>query len=129
MPLYDYDCAACHRRFEVVHGVHAARPTVCPICGSGPIRKAISAAAVHFKGSGWAKKERRVSATSAAAKASGESGSSEGGAKPGDSNASGDAGSTSTTDSGSTSTTGSGSTSTSTTALKPGETGTNAKAD
>ena len=87
MPLYDYDCAACGRRSEVVHGVHAASPTVCPICGNGPVRKAISAAAVHFKGSGWAKKERRVTATSAASKASGESGSSDGGAKSDDSSA------------------------------------------
>jgi putative FmdB family regulatory protein len=72
MPLYDYDCAACGRRFEVVHGLYAERPTVCPICGKGPIRKAISAAAVHYKGSGWAKKERRATATAAASKASGD---------------------------------------------------------
>jgi len=65
MPAYDYDCAACGRRFEVIHGVHADPPTSCPLCGKGPIRKAISAAAVHYKGSGWAKKERRASASSA----------------------------------------------------------------
>jgi putative FmdB family regulatory protein len=64
MPAYDYDCAACGRRFEVIHGVHADPPTSCPLCGKGPIRKAISAAAVHYKGSGWAKKERRASASS-----------------------------------------------------------------
>jgi putative FmdB family regulatory protein len=64
MPAYDYDCAACGRRFEVIHGVHADPPSSCPLCGKGPIRKAISAAAVHYKGSGWAKKERRASATS-----------------------------------------------------------------
>ncbi len=63
MPAYDYDCAACGRRFEVIHGVHAERPTSCPLCGSGPIRKAISAPAIHYKGSGWAKKERSVTAT------------------------------------------------------------------
>jgi putative FmdB family regulatory protein len=85
MPLYDYDCAACGRRFEVVHGVHAERPTSCPICGSGPIRKAISAPAVHFKGSGWAKKERRV--TPAASRASGDGGSSDGGSSDGGSSA------------------------------------------
>jgi putative FmdB family regulatory protein len=62
MPLYDYDCAACGRRVEVVHGVYAPGPTHCPNCGSGPLRKAITAAAVHFKGSGWAKKERRATA-------------------------------------------------------------------
>jgi putative FmdB family regulatory protein len=85
MPLYDYDCAACGRRFEVVHGVHAEGPTSCPICGSGPIRKAISAPAVHFKGSGWAKKERH--AAPATSRASGDGDSSDGGSSAGDSSA------------------------------------------
>ena len=62
MPIYDYECANCHRLFEVVHGVHVPGPTSCPLCGGGPVRKAISAPAVHFKGSGWAKKERRAAA-------------------------------------------------------------------
>jgi putative FmdB family regulatory protein len=70
MPLYDYDCAACGRRFEVVHGVHADGPTTCPLCGKGPVRKAISAPAVHYKGSGWAKKERRATVTPATSKSS-----------------------------------------------------------
>ncbi len=52
MPAYDYDCAACGRRFEVIHGVHAERPTACPLCGKGPVRKAISAPAVHYRGLG-----------------------------------------------------------------------------
>jgi putative FmdB family regulatory protein len=63
MPLYDYDCAACGRRFEVVHGLHASAPEACPLCGGGPVRKAVTAPAVHFKGSGWAKKERRSAAS------------------------------------------------------------------
>jgi putative FmdB family regulatory protein len=82
MPLYDYQCAACGRRFEIVHGVHADGPTVCPLCGKGPVRKAITAPAVHYKGSGWAKKERRATSTSGSSKASGEgSAKGEGGAK------------------------------------------------
>ena len=64
MPVYDYTCAACGRRFEVLHGVHAEGPTACPLCGKGPVRKAITAAAVHYRGSGWAKKERHAAATS-----------------------------------------------------------------
>jgi putative FmdB family regulatory protein len=68
MPLYDYDCAACGRRFEVVHGLHAPAPEACPLCGGGPVRKAFAPPAIHFKGSGWAKKERR--STSSAAKPS-----------------------------------------------------------
>ena len=65
MPLYDYDCAACGRRFETVHGLFDDPPTACPLCGSGPVRKAIGAPAVHYKGSGWAKKERRAKPASA----------------------------------------------------------------
>jgi len=64
MPVYDYDCAECGRRVEVIHGVHAPGPTHCPNCGGGPLRKAISAPAVHFKGSGWAKKERHAAVAS-----------------------------------------------------------------
>jgi putative FmdB family regulatory protein len=73
MPRYDYACAACGRRFEVVHGISEDGPTSCPLCGEGPVRKAFAPPAIHFKGSGWAKKERR--ATSAPrASSSGESG-------------------------------------------------------
>jgi putative FmdB family regulatory protein len=90
MPLYDYDCAACGRRFELVHGVHAEPPAVCPLCGIGPIRKAISAPAIHYKGSGWAKKERRATATAGASKATGE-GAADGGSS--DKGSGGDAGS------------------------------------
>jgi len=71
MPLYDYDCSACGRRFEVAHGVHVESPACCPLCGSGPVRKAITAAAIHYKGSGWAKKERRAT-TASSSKASSE---------------------------------------------------------
>ena len=78
MPSYDYDCAACGRRFEIMHGVHAEPPAACPSCGSGPVRKAISAPTVHFKGSGWAKKERHASARSASSSKNGDDGSSDG---------------------------------------------------
>ena|SRR6478752_411426 len=80
MPTYDYDCASCGRRSEIVHGVYADPPSTCPLCGGGPLRKAVSAPAVHFKGSGWAKKERRPapSKTGATSGSSGEGPPSEG---------------------------------------------------
>ena len=78
MPTYDYECAACGRRFEVAHGVHADGPTSCPLCGEGPVRKAITAANVHYKGSGWAKKERRTAAAAGAPKSGSASGSEDG---------------------------------------------------
>jgi putative FmdB family regulatory protein len=58
MPVYDYRCADCGREVEVSHGIHAAGPSTCESCG-GPMRKALSAPAIHFKGSGWAKKDAR----------------------------------------------------------------------
>ena len=58
MPTYDYVCAGCGHRFEVIHGVHVDGPSACPSCGEGPVRKAFSAPSIHFKGSGWAKKDR-----------------------------------------------------------------------
>ena len=77
MPAYDYDCAACGRRFEVSHSVYADGPTTCPLCGKGPVRKALTAAAIHYKGSGWAKKERRATSTSATSKAATDGSSTE----------------------------------------------------
>jgi putative FmdB family regulatory protein len=68
MPIYEYVCSACERRIEVVHGINAAGPTVCEACG-GAMRKALSAPAIHFKGSGWAKKDARSAAASATAAA------------------------------------------------------------
>jgi putative FmdB family regulatory protein len=61
MPTYDYTCAACGHRFEVVHGVHGHGPETCPNCGGGPVRKAFAPPTVVFKGSGWAKVDRRSS--------------------------------------------------------------------
>lgn len=63
MPLYDYDCANCGKRFEVLRGVHTESPSSCLLCGGGPIKKAFATPAIHFKGSGWAKKERHASSS------------------------------------------------------------------
>jgi putative FmdB family regulatory protein len=66
MPIYDYVCHHCGHRFEVIHGVHADGPSSCPVCHSHDVRKGVTAPAVHFKGSGWAKKDRGASARKAA---------------------------------------------------------------
>ena len=69
MPLYDYDCADCGERFEVLRGVHDPAPSSCLLCGGGPLKKAFTTPAIHFKGSGWAKKERRAGTSHSSTKA------------------------------------------------------------
>jgi putative FmdB family regulatory protein len=60
MPIYEYLCRACGHRTEILHGINDPGPQFCPACGAeGKLRKAISAPSIVFKGSGWAKKDRR----------------------------------------------------------------------
>ena len=59
MPVYDYLCSNCSEITEVIHGIDAPGPRFCPACGAeGTLRKAFAPPTVHFKGSGWAKKDR-----------------------------------------------------------------------
>ena len=53
MPLYEYECDACGRRFEVIQKFSDSPLEVCRECGKGPIRKLLSSPAIQFKGSGW----------------------------------------------------------------------------
>lgn len=64
MPIYDYICTGCGHEMEVVHSIHGHGPGACPKCGS-KMRKGFSVAAVHFKGSGWARKEQGTRTTKA----------------------------------------------------------------
>jgi putative FmdB family regulatory protein len=52
MPLYEYLCNKCAKKTEVIQRVGGAPLKVCPHCG-GRLKKAISAPAIQFKGSGW----------------------------------------------------------------------------
>ena len=97
MPIYDYVCGSCGHRFEVFRGINEAGPHQCPECG-GPVARAFVPPTIHFKGTGWAKSDRRASsarsrraetgtpasgsAKSAASGESGESGESQGPGKP-----------------------------------------------
>ncbi len=82
MPIYDYGCARCGRITEVIHGIHETGPKFCPECGAeGTMRKGFATPAVHFKGAGWAKKDRLTSASTGKShvpKAATESGSGSG---------------------------------------------------
>jgi putative FmdB family regulatory protein len=80
VPIYDYVCGSCGHRFEVFRGINEAGPHQCPECG-GPVARAFMPPTIHFKGSGWAKTDRRATSAPArraetAASASGPPGSS-----------------------------------------------------
>jgi putative FmdB family regulatory protein len=53
MPLYEYECDACHRRFEVIQKFSDPHIETCQVCQKGPVRRLLSTPAIHFKGSGW----------------------------------------------------------------------------
>jgi putative FmdB family regulatory protein len=74
MPIYDYVCVNCGHEIEVIHSVTADGPAGCPKCG-GQMKKAIVAPAVHFKGSGWARKDKSGSNKPAPRPSSAESSS------------------------------------------------------
>jgi putative FmdB family regulatory protein len=79
MPLYEYQCEACGRRFERIVKFSDPPLEVCPTCG-GKIHKLVSSPAFHLKGTGWyatdySKKDKGSSSES-------ESGSTSGAAAP-----------------------------------------------
>ncbi|MEA2568552.1 MAG: hypothetical protein QOI24_553 [Acidobacteriota bacterium] len=54
MPLYEYLCAQCGERSEILQKIADAPATHCPKCG-GDLKKLHSAPAIQFKGSGFYK--------------------------------------------------------------------------
>lgn len=83
MPLYEYECTACHRRTEKILKFSDADLTVCPHCG-GPLERTITAPNVQFKGGGWYKD---LYSSVKPASNSGGSAASESGSNGADSNA------------------------------------------
>jgi putative FmdB family regulatory protein len=53
MPIYEYRCAACGFQKEYLQKMSDAPPTDCPECGKASLRKMVTAADFHLKGSGW----------------------------------------------------------------------------
>ncbi|MDA8962808.1 zinc ribbon domain-containing protein [Pseudomonadales bacterium] len=53
MPIYEYQCEACHHKMEALQKMADAPLTDCPACQQSSLKKLISAAAFKLKGSGW----------------------------------------------------------------------------
>ena len=77
MPLYEYQCDACGRRFEKIQKFSDAPLEVCALCGKGPIHKLMSSPAIQFKGSGWYITDYAKKGSAAAGETSSSSSSSE----------------------------------------------------
>ena len=68
MPIYEYACTACDHRTDILHGLNDPGPAFCPSCGEeGTMRKLFAPPTIHYKGSGWAKKDRGASGAKKAA--------------------------------------------------------------
>jgi putative FmdB family regulatory protein len=72
MPLYEYHCEACGRRFELIRKFSDPPLDKCPHCG-GAVSKLFSSPAIQFKGSGfyitdYAKKDQGSASSSGESK-------------------------------------------------------------
>ena len=52
VPIYEYKCPNGHL-FDAFHGMTEPGPTVCTVCGEGPLQIVLHPVAVHYKGSGF----------------------------------------------------------------------------
>ena len=53
MPIYDYECQACHHRFEAMQKMSEDKLKECPQCKELALKKLVSAPAFQLKGGGW----------------------------------------------------------------------------
>ena len=51
--MYEYECQACHHRFERIQQFSDPLVKKCPKCGKKKVRKLLSSPAIQFKGSGF----------------------------------------------------------------------------
>lgn len=73
MPVYEYECKSCGKRFDKMQPFTAEPLTECVNCGQGPIRRVFQPVGVIFKGSGWYITDSRKSeSASSGKKSSGE---------------------------------------------------------
>jgi putative FmdB family regulatory protein len=74
MPIYEYECRSCGKRFDRMQSFHDEPIRVCPDCG-GETRRVFQPVGVIFKGPGWYINDSRKStseSTSAAADSGGK---------------------------------------------------------
>jgi putative FmdB family regulatory protein len=68
MPIYEYRCASCGHELEALQKLSEAPLRECPACQKLELKKKVSAAGFHLKGSGWYVTDFRNSGAKPAAK-------------------------------------------------------------
>jgi putative FmdB family regulatory protein len=53
MPIYEYECKACSKRFDEIQKFSDPALTQCPSCGKPALERLMSHSAFHLKGSGY----------------------------------------------------------------------------
>ena len=81
MPIYEYKCPNGHL-FDAFHGMTEAGPTVCTVCGEGPLQVVLHPVAVHYKGSGFYSTDYGRKSAARKDSGSGDSSSGSSGASP-----------------------------------------------
>ncbi len=69
MPMYEYECGSCGRRFEQLQRITEDALTTDPDCG-GPVRRVIQPVGIIFKGSGFYATDSRKSNSSSSSSSS-----------------------------------------------------------
>jgi len=68
MPFYEYECADCGQRVEVLQQIGDEPLSQCPACEAQSLRRLVSAAGFRLKGSGWYATDFKNKATQAGGK-------------------------------------------------------------
>ena len=53
MPIYEYQCKTCGGYCEILQKLNDPPASECPHCHADDLKKLISAAGFHLKGTGW----------------------------------------------------------------------------
>jgi putative FmdB family regulatory protein len=75
MPIYEYRCSACGFQKEFLQRLNDAPPTECPQCSKRSLKKLVTAAGFHLKGTGWYATDFKNSGAKPAAKKKADDGS------------------------------------------------------
>jgi putative FmdB family regulatory protein len=53
MPIYEFECGDCGKRFDRLQKLSDPDPTDCPACARPSVRRRVTAPSFRLAGSGW----------------------------------------------------------------------------